>query len=158
MSETFHESFTAILKAQDILKSELSEDRFEFRCSDTDPVLSIVDLNCEKEHDDLYRIYAVGFRKGLYHLFFASELSYDSSFTNHKATELIDVGFEFEMDNRIFKLTKSNVSLEDLAEDVKFAADFLFDFQRYEEIEGNRKKQKEIERNRKKQKGTLTYD
>lgn len=59
MNDAFHESFTAILKAHDALKSELSEDQFEFRCSDMSPHISIVDLNCEEEHEELDKLYGI---------------------------------------------------------------------------------------------------
>lgn len=122
------EEFTAIFKARDVLREKLGDKQLEFKLSDISPVLSIVDLNCESEHESLDKIYTIGAYKGSYHLYFESTLFYESLFTSEKATELIDSGFRFEIYHHTLKITKHNMTLEDLAKNVEFLVNFLFNF------------------------------
>ena len=130
MADAFHESFTAILKAQDVLKSELSEDQFKFRCSDMSPHISVVDLNCEEEHKELDKIYGIFYSTETksYVMHFESALSYKSTFEKEHAAKLIESGVDFEIYKHRLQLKKENVSLEDLAKNVKLMAEILFNF------------------------------
>ncbi len=130
MTEAFHESFTAILRAQDVLKSELSEDRFEFRCSDMSPHISVVDLNCEEEHEELDKLYGIFYSTEAqsYVLHFESSLSYKSTFRKEHAAKLIEADIDFKIYKHRLHLEKTDVDLEDLAENVKFMAEILFNF------------------------------
>lgn len=130
MNDAFHESFTAILKAHDALKSELSEDQFEFRCSDMSPHISIVDLNCEEEHEELDKLYGIFYsiENQSYAMFFESSLAYKSTFRKEHAVELIEADIDFEIYKHRLQLKKENVALEDLAENVKLMAEILSNF------------------------------
>lgn len=130
MTDAFHESFTAILKAQDVLRSELSEDQFEFRCSDMLPHISVIDLNCEEEHKELDKIYGIFYsvENQLYSMFFESSLAYRSTFTKEHAAKLIEADIDFEIYKHRLQLKKSNVALEDLAANVKIMSEILFNF------------------------------
>lgn len=130
MTDAFHESFTAILKAQDVLKSELSEDQFKSRCSDMSPHISVVDLNCEEEHKDLDKLYGIFYSTETksYVMHFESALSYKSTFKKEHAAKLIEADIDFKIYKHRLQLEKSNVALEDLAENVKLMAEILFNF------------------------------
>lgn len=130
MNEKRIESFTAILQAQDVLRSELSEDQFEFRCSDMSPAIEVIDLNCDEEHEDLDKIYMIGYHaeNGSFGLYFESLLSYKSTFRKSHAVELIEADIDFEIYKHRLQLKKENVALEDLAEKVKLMAEILSNF------------------------------
>ena len=130
MREAFHESFTAILRAQDVLKSELSEDQFELRCSDMSPHISVIDLNCEEEHKELGKIYGIFYsiENQSYSMFFESSLAYKSTFKKEHAAKLIEADIDFEIYKQRLQLKKENVSLEDLASYVKLMSEILFNF------------------------------
>lgn len=130
MTDAFHESFTAILKAQDVLRSELSEDSFEFRASDMSPHISVVDLNCEEEHKDLDKLYGIFYSTETqsYVMHFESSLSYKSTFKKEHAAKLIEADIDFEIYKHRLQLKKTDVELEDLAENVKLMAEILFNF------------------------------
>ena len=130
MTDAFHESFTAILKAQDVLRSELSEDQFEFRASDMSPHISVVDLNCEEEHRELEKIYGIFYyaETQSFTLHFESSLSYKSTFKKEHAAKLIEADIDFEIYKHRLQLKKENVVPEDLAKNVKLMAEILFNF------------------------------
>ena len=130
MTEAFHESFTAILKAQDILESELSEDNFEFRASDMSPHISVIDLNCEEEHKELDKIYGIFYSTETrsYVMHFESSLSYKSTFKKEHAAKLIEANIDFKIYKHRLQLEKTDVDLEDLAKNVKLMAEILFNF------------------------------
>ena len=130
MNEVFHESFTAILKAQDTLKSEFSKDHFEFRCSDMSPRVSVVDLNCEEDHKELDKIYGIFYHveSKSFAMFFESSLAYQSTFTKEHAAKLIEADIDFDIHEHRLKLRKVDVDLEDLAKNVKLMAEILFNF------------------------------
>ena len=130
MTDAFHESFTAIFKAQDVLRSELSEDQFEFRCSDMLPHISVIDLNCEEEPKELDKIYGIFYsvENQLYSMFFESSLAYRSTFRKEHALKLIEADIDFKIYKHRLQLEKSNVALEDLAKNVKLMAEILFNF------------------------------
>lgn len=125
-----HESFTAILRAQDVLKSELSEDQFEFRCSDMSPHISVVDLNCEEEHEELAKLYGIFYsiENQSYSMIFESSLTYKSTFCREHAAKLINEDIDFEIYKQRFRLKKENVVLEDLTAYVKIMSEILFNF------------------------------
>ena len=125
-----HEAFTAILRAQDVLKSELSEDQFEFRCSDMSPHISVVDLNCEEEHEELAKLYGIFYytENQSYSMIFESSLAYKSTFSREHAARLINEDIDFEIYKQRFRLKKENVVLEDLAAYVKIMSEILFNF------------------------------
>lgn len=130
MNDAFHESFTAILKAQDALRYELSEDQFEFRCSDMSPHVSVIDLNCEEEHKELDKLYGIFYSTETqsYVLHFESSLAYKSTFRKEHALKLIEADIDFKIYKHRLQLEKSNVALEDLAKNVKMMAEILFNF------------------------------
>lgn len=130
MTDAFHESFTAILKAQDVLRSELSEDQFEFRCSDMSPHISVVDLNCEEEHRELDKLYGILYstENQSFTMFFESSLEDKSTFRKEHALKLIEADIDFEIYKHRLQLKKENVALEDLAKNVKLMAEILFNF------------------------------
>lgn len=125
-----HESFTALLKTVDTLKAELGQDSFEFRFSDMAPVIEVIDLNCEEEHDDLDKIYTIFYSRKTksFLLVFESSLSYKSTFKKEHAAELIEADIDFEIYKHRLHLAKENVALEDLAKNVKIMAEILFNF------------------------------
>ena len=125
-----HESFTAILRAQDVLKSGLSEDHFEFRCSDMSPHISVVDLNCEEEHEELAKLYGIFYsiENQSYSMIFESSLAYKSTFSREHAAKLINEDIDFEIYKQRLQLKKENVALEDLAAYVKIMSEILFNF------------------------------
>ena len=130
MNDAFHESFTAILKAQDALRYELSEDQFEFRCSDMSPHVSVIDLNCEEEHKELDKLYGIFYSTETqsYVSHFESSLAYKSTFRKEHALKLIEADIDFKIYKHRLQLEKSNVALEDLAKNVKMMAEILFNF------------------------------
>ena len=130
MHEKRYESFTAILKAQDVLRSELSEDNFEFRYSDMSPTIEVIDLNCEEEHEALDKIYMIGYHTedGSFGLHFESSLGDKSTFDKDDAVKLIESNIDFKIYKHRLQLEKSNVALEDLAKNVKLMAEILFNF------------------------------
>lgn len=130
MTDAFHESFTAILKAQDVLRSELSEDQFEFRCSDMSPHISVVDLNCEEEHKELDKLYGIFYSTETqsYVIHFESSLLYKSTFRKEHAVKMIETGIDFKIYKHRLQLQKENVALEDLAKNVKLMSEILFNF------------------------------
>lgn len=130
MTEAFHESFTAILKAQDVLKSELSEDQFEFRCSDMSPHISVIDLNCEEEHKELDKIYGIFYsiENQSYSMIFESSLAYKSTFKKEHAAKLIEADIDFDIYKHRLQLKKENVDLEDLSKNVRLMSEILFNF------------------------------
>lgn len=130
MHEKRYESFAAILKAQDVLRSELSEDSFEFRASDMSPHISVVDLNCEEEHKDLDKIYSIFYSTETqsYVMHFESALSYKSTFKKEHAAKLIEADIDFKIYKHRLQLEKTDVDLEDLAKNVKLMAEILFNF------------------------------
>lgn len=130
MTDAFHESFTAILKAQDVLRSELSEDQFEFKCSDMSPHISVVDLNCEEEHRELDKLYGIFYsmENQSFAMFFESSLAYKSTFRKEHALKLIEDDIDFKIYKHRLQLKKENVALEDLAKNVKLMAEILFNF------------------------------
>lgn len=130
MNEAFNEAFTAILKAHDTLKSELSEDHFKFRCSDMSPHISVVDLNCEEEHEELDKLYGIFYsaENQSYSMIFESSLAYKSTFSREHAAKLINEDIDFEIYKQRLQLKKENVALEDLAAYVKLMSEILFNF------------------------------
>lgn len=125
-----NEAFTAILKANETLKSELSEDHFEFRCSDMSPHISIVDLNCEEEHKELDKLYGIFYstENQSYSMVFESSLAYKSTFGKDHAVKLINEDIDFEIYKQRLRFKKENVALEDLATYVKLMSEILFNF------------------------------
>ena len=125
-----HESFTAILKAVDTLKSELGQDAFEFRFSEMAPTIEVIDLNCEEEHDDLDKIYIISYHveNGTFELHFESSLAYKSTFRKSHAVKLIEADIDFDIYKHRIRLKKANVALEDLAKNVRLMTEVLFNF------------------------------
>lgn len=130
MNEAFNEAFTAILKAHDTLKFELSEDHFKFRCSDMSPHISVVDLDCEEEHEELDKLYGIFYsaENQSYSMIFESSLAYKSTFSREHAAKLINEDIDFEIYKQRLQLKKENVALEDLAAYVKLMSEILFNF------------------------------
>ncbi len=124
------EAFTAILKAVDTLKSELGRDAFEFRCSDMSPMIEVIDLDCEEEHEDLDKIYMIGYHaeNDTFGLHFESSLPYKSTFVKSHAVKLIESDIDFDIYKHRIRLEKENVDLDDLAEYVDLMAEVLFNF------------------------------
>lgn len=122
------EEFIAIFRARDALKEKLDNKRFEVRESDISPVLGIVDLICEEEHNNSNKLYTVGFFDGDYKLVFQSSLDYFDTVTDQQKSQIEEAGFEFQIRDCMLILTKEDIDLEDLIEDVKFAAEFLLPF------------------------------
>lgn len=125
-----NEVFNAVETAVKTLKSELNEDSFEFRFSDMSPTIEVIDLNCEEEHEDLDKIYMIGYHAedGSFGLHFESSLSYKSTFKKEHAAKLIEADIDFEIYKHRLQLKKENVVLEDLAKNVKLMAEILFNF------------------------------
>ena len=125
-----NEVFNAVETAVKTLKSELNEDSFEFRFSDMSPTIEVIDLNCEEEHEDLDKIYMIGYHAedGSFGLHFESALSYKSTFKKEHAAKLIEADIDFEIYKHRLQLKKENVVLEDLAKNVKLMAEILFNF------------------------------
>lgn len=130
MSNALHESYTAILKAYDTLKSQLSDAHFRFKVSDMSPHISIVDLNCEEEHKELDKLYGIFYsiESQSYSMIFESSLAYKSTFRKEHAIKLIDEDIDFEIYKQRLQLKKENVALEDLAAYVKIMSEILFNF------------------------------
>ena len=130
MNEKRYESFAAILKSQDVLRSELSEDSFEFRASDMSPHISVIDLNCEEEHKELDKIYGIFYSTETqsYVMHFESSLYYKSTFKKEHAAKLIEADIDFKIYKHRLQLEKTDVKLEDLAKNVKLMAEILFNF------------------------------
>lgn len=125
-----NEVFNAVETAVKTLKSELNEDSFEFRFSDMSPTIEVIDLNCEEEHEDLDKIYMIGYHAedGSFGLHFESSLSYKSTFKKEHAAKLIEADIDFEIYKHRLQLEKTDVKLEDLAKNVKLMAEILFNF------------------------------
>lgn len=125
-----NETFEVITNAVKTLKSELDEDSFEFQYSDASSMIEVIDLNCEEEHEDLDKIYMIGYHveDGSFGLFFESSLSYKSTFRKEHAVKMIEADIDFKIYKHRLQLEKSNVALEDLAENVKLMAEILFNF------------------------------
>ena len=125
-----NEVFNAVETAVKTLKSESNEDSFEFRFSDMSPTIEVIDLNCEEEHEDLDKIYMIGYHAedGSFGLHFGSSLSYESTFKKEHAAKLIEADIDFEIYKHHLQLKKENVALEDLAKNVKLMAEILFNF------------------------------
>lgn len=125
-----NETFEAVKTAVSTLKSELNTDSFEFRYSDMSPTIEVIDLNCEEEHEDLDKIYMIGYHAedGSFGLHFESSLGDKSTFDEDDAVKLIESNIKFEIYKRSLKLKKENVALEDLAKNVKLMAEILFNF------------------------------
>ena len=130
MNEKRHESFTAILRAYDTLKFKLRDDHFEFGVSDMSPIVSVVDLNCEEEHKELDKIYCIFYSTETqsYVIRFESSLPYKSTFKKEHAATLIEADIDFKIYKHRLHLEKTDVELEDLAENVKLMAEILFNF------------------------------
>lgn len=124
------EAFGAIKTAAETLKSELNEDSFEFRYSDMSPSIEVIDLNCEEEHEDLDKIYMIGYHleDGSFGLHFESSLGYKSTFRKEHAVRMIESDIDFEIYKQRLQLKKENVALEDLAAYVKIMSEILFNF------------------------------
>lgn len=125
-----NETFEVITNAVKALKSELDEDSFEFQYSDASSMIEVIDLNCEEEHEDLDKIYMIGYHveDRSFGLFFESSLSYKSTFRKKHAVKMIEADIDFKIYKHRLQLEKSNVALEDLAENVKLMAEILFNF------------------------------
>ena len=125
-----NESFAAILKAVDTLKDSLGQDGFEFRFSDMSPTIEVIDLNCEEEHEDLDKIYMIGYHaeNETFGLHFESSLPYKSTFMKSHAVKLIEADIDFDIYKHRIRLKKENVDLDDLAEYVDLMAEVLFNF------------------------------
>lgn len=125
-----NETFEAVKTAVSTLKSELDKDSFEFRYSDMSPTIEVIDLNCEEEHEDLDKIYMIGYHAedGSFGLHFESSLGEKSTFDKDDAVKLIESNLDFEIYKQSLKLKKENVALEDLAKNVKLMAEILFNF------------------------------
>lgn len=124
------EAFVAIKTAVETLKSELNEDSFEFRYSDMSPSIEVIDLNCEEEHEDLDKIYMIACyaEDGSFGLHFESSLAYKSTFRKEHAVKMIEADIDFEIYKQRLQLKKENVTLEDLAKNVKLMSEILFNF------------------------------
>lgn len=125
-----NETFEAIKNAVETLKSELNEDGFEFRYSDLAPNIEVIDLNCEEEHEDLDKIYMIAcyVEDGSFGLHFESSLAYKSTFRKEHAVKMIEADIDFEIYKQRLQLKKENVTLEDLAKNVKLMSEILFNF------------------------------
>lgn len=125
-----NKTFEVIENAVKTLKSELDEDSFEFQYSDASSMIEVIDLNCEEEHEDLDKIYMIGYHAedGSFGLHFESALSYKSTFKKEHAAKLIEADIDFEIYKHRLQLKKENVVLEDLAKNVKLMAEILFNF------------------------------
>lgn len=125
-----NETFEAVKTAVSTLKSELNKDSFECRYSDMSPTIEVIDLNCEEEHEDLDKIYMIGYHAedGSFGLHFESALSYKSTFKKEHAAELIEADIDFKIYKHRLQLEKTDVKLEDLAKNVKLMAEILFNF------------------------------
>ena len=125
-----NETFEAVKTAVSTLKSELNKDSFEFRYSDMSPTIEVIDLNCEEEHEDLDKIYMIGYHAedGSFGLHFESSLSYKSTFKKEHAAKLIEADIDFKIYKHRLQLEKTDVKLEDLAKNVKLMAEILFNF------------------------------
>lgn len=125
-----NETFEAVKTAVSTLKSELNKDSFEFRYSDMSTTIEVIDLNCEEEHEDLDKIYMIGYHAedGSFGLHFESSLSYKSTFKKEHAAKLIEADIDFKIYKHRLQLEKTDVKLEDLAKNVKLMAEILFNF------------------------------
>ena len=125
-----NETFEAVKTAVSTLKSELNKNSFEFRYSDMSPTIEVIDLNCEEEHEDLDKIYMIGYHAedGSFGLHFESSLSYKSTFEKEHAAKLIEADIDFKIYKHRLQLEKTDVKLEDLAKNVKLMAEILFNF------------------------------
>lgn len=125
-----NETFDAVETAVKTLKSELNENSFEFQYSDASSIIEVIDLNCEEEHEDLDKIYMIGYHAedGSFGLHFESSLGEKSTFDKDDAVKLIESNLDFEIYKQSLKLKKENVALEDLAKNVKLMAEILFNF------------------------------
>lgn len=125
-----NETFEAVKTAVSTLKSELNKDSFEFRYSDMSPTIEVIDLNCEEEHEDLDKIYMIGYHAedGSFGLHFESSLGEKSTFDKDDAVKLIESNIDFEIYKHRLQLQKENVALEDLAKNVKLMSEILFNF------------------------------
>jgi hypothetical protein len=94
------------------------------------PHISIVDLNCEEEHEELDKLYGIFYsiENQSYTMFFESSLAYKSTFRKEHAVELIEADIDFEIYKHRLQLKKENVVLEDLAENVKLMSEILSNF------------------------------
>lgn len=102
----------------------------EFQYSDTSSIIEVIDLNCEEEHEDLDKIYMIGYRAedGSFGLHFESSLGDKSTFDKDDAVKLIESNLDFEIYKQSLKLKKENVELKDLPKNVKLMAEILFNF------------------------------
>lgn len=125
-----NKTFEVIENAVKTLKSELDEDSFEFRYSDTAPNIEVIDLNCEEEHEELDKIYTIFYseEKKSFSLFFESSLAYKSTFRKEHAAKLIEADIDFEIYKHRLQLEKADVDLEDLSKNVNLMAEILFNF------------------------------
>lgn len=125
-----NKTFEVIENAVKTLKSELNENSFEFQYSDASSIIEVIDLNCEEEHEDLDKIYMIGYHAedGSFGLHFESSLGEKSTFDKDDAVKLIESNLDFEIYKQSLKLKKENVALEDLAKNVKLMAEILFNF------------------------------
>lgn len=125
-----NETFEVIEDAVKTLKDELGDDNFEFQYSDISPTIEVIDLNCEEEHEDLDKIYMIGYHaeNGSFGLHFESSLPYKSTFKKEHAAELIKADIDFGVYKHRLHLAKEDVALEDLAKNVKLMAETLFNF------------------------------
>lgn len=125
-----NDTFSAVTNAVKTLKSELSDDQFEFRYSDLAPNIEVVDLNCEEEHEDLDKIYMIVcyLEDHSFGLHFESSLAYKSTFSREHAAKLINEDIDFEIYKGRLKLSKKDITLEDLAAYVKIMSEILFNF------------------------------
>lgn len=125
-----NETFEVIEDAVKTLKTELSDDNFEFQYSDMSPTIEVIDLNCEEEHEDLDKIYMIGYHaeNGSFGLHFESSLPYKSTFKKEHSAKLIDADIDFEVYKHRLHLAKEDVALEDLAKNVNLMAEILFNF------------------------------
>lgn len=125
-----NKTFEVIENAVKTLKSELDEDSFEFQYSDASSMIEVIDLNCEEEHEDLDKIYMIGYHAedGSFGLHFESSLSYKSTFKKEHAAKLIEADIDFEIYKHRLQLEKADVDLEDLVKNVKLMAEILFNF------------------------------
>ena len=125
-----NDTFSAVTNAVKTLKSELSDDQFEFRYSDLAPNIEAIDLNCEEEHEDLDKIYMIVcyLEDHSFGLHFESSLAYKSTFSREHAAKLINEDIDFDIYKQRLQLKKENVALEDLAAYVKIMSEILFNF------------------------------
>ena len=125
-----NETFDAVKTTVKTLKSELNNESFEFRYSDMSPTIEVIDLSCEKEHEDLDKIYMIGYHieDGSFGLHFESSLGDKSTFDKDDAVKLIESNIDFEIYKQTLKLKKENVELKDLAKNVKLMSESLFNF------------------------------